>query len=103
MGAKVRGRRTGILFNNEMDDFSTPGHTNAYGLPPSPNNFIVPGLCFTLYFVTNILTRELCQMGHCGSIEFAHKLFKVHPRSTWIKLLEIKGCLIYDLCDLCGN
>ena len=25
LGAKVIGKRTGIMFNNEMDDFSTPG------------------------------------------------------------------------------
>jgi gamma-glutamyltranspeptidase/glutathione hydrolase/leukotriene-C4 hydrolase len=25
LGAKVIGTRTGIFFNNEMDDFSTPG------------------------------------------------------------------------------
>lgn len=26
-----------------MDDFSVPGHTNAYGLPASPANYIRPG------------------------------------------------------------
>ncbi|ELU09505.1 hypothetical protein CAPTEDRAFT_3766 [Capitella teleta] len=42
-GSKVRGNRTGIMFNNEMDDFSSPGTSNVYGFPASPSNYIVPG------------------------------------------------------------
>ncbi|KAL4550318.1 hypothetical protein Ndes2526B_g08473 [Nannochloris sp. 'desiccata'] len=42
-GSKVLSESTGIILNNQMDDFSTPGQPNVYGIPPSRSNFIVPG------------------------------------------------------------
>ena len=32
----------GIIYNNQMDDFSQPGLANYYGYAPSPANFITP-------------------------------------------------------------
>ncbi|CRL08032.1 CLUMA_CG020993, isoform A [Clunio marinus] len=42
-GAFFVSESTGIIMNNEMDDFSTPGFVNIYGIPASPANFIQPG------------------------------------------------------------
>ncbi|KOB66355.1 putative gamma glutamyl transpeptidase [Operophtera brumata] len=42
-GAGFSTLSTGIVMNNVMDDFSSPGITNYFGLSPSPANFIAPG------------------------------------------------------------
>ena len=42
-GSKLMDGATGIILNNEMDDFSIPNHSNQFSLPPSPSNYIKPG------------------------------------------------------------
>lgn len=42
-GSQLIVPETGIIMNNEMNDFSIPGTSNAFGYAPSPSNFIRPG------------------------------------------------------------
>nr|CAG8556915.1 14748_t:CDS:10 [Entrophospora candida] len=41
-GSRLMDPSTGIILNDEMDDFSIPGVTNYFGLKPSPFNFVEP-------------------------------------------------------------
>ncbi|KAK8846754.1 gamma-glutamyltransferase [Kwoniella newhampshirensis] len=42
-GSHVMDPRTGVIFNDEQDDFAVPGAPDAFGLMPSPWNYPAPG------------------------------------------------------------
>ncbi|KAI9312614.1 nucleophile aminohydrolase [Dichotomocladium elegans] len=42
-GARFMDPVTGVILNDEMDDFSIPGKPNAFGLYPSKYNYAAPG------------------------------------------------------------
>lgn len=42
-GSQLIVPETGVIMNDEMNDFSIPGSSNAFGYIPSPANFVRPG------------------------------------------------------------
>lgn len=42
-GSQLIVPETGVIMNDEMNDFSIPGSSNAFGYIPSPANYIRPG------------------------------------------------------------
>ena len=42
-GSNLLVPETGIIMNNEMNDFSVPGVSNSFGYVPSPANYVRPG------------------------------------------------------------
>lgn len=42
-GSGVMVPETGVIMNDEMNDFSIPGSSNVFGYIPSPVNYIRPG------------------------------------------------------------
>lgn len=58
-GARVTAEGTGILLNDEMDDFSAkPGFPNMYGLVEGTNNAIAPGKRPLSSMTPTIVTRD---------------------------------------------
>eukprot|EP01129_Flabellula_baltica_P005271 TRINITY_DN1894_c0_g1_i1.p1 TRINITY_DN1894_c0_g1~~TRINITY_DN1894_c0_g1_i1.p1 ORF type:complete len:545 (+),score=123.34 TRINITY_DN1894_c0_g1_i1:3-1637(+) len=57
-GSHIVGSNTGILWNNQIADFSSPGSSNVYGLAPHEENFIEPGKRPLSSMVPSIFTKE---------------------------------------------
>ena len=85
----MRSTVTGIMYNNEMDDFSTPGSVNFYGVEPSPSNFIKPEKrpmsSMSPVIVTNRTTGDVLFIaGASGGTRI----------TTGTALVRMLGCLI---------
>lgn len=89
LGALVSSESTGILWNNEMDDFSTPGHPNFFGFPPSPANFIRPGKrpmsSQSPLIIYNTNGTELMAVGGAGGSTIISGVAGVALHALWLK------------------
>ncbi|XP_013421791.1 glutathione hydrolase 1 proenzyme [Lingula anatina] len=87
LGSRVRGKKTGIIYNNQMDDFSSPNITNAFGIAPSPNNFIRPGkrplssMCPTI--IVNKDGDVILVVGASGGSRITTAIAYVTARTLW--------------------
>ncbi|KAK0634626.1 gamma-glutamyltranspeptidase [Bombardia bombarda] len=64
-GSELMTPDTGIILNNEMDDFSQPGRRNSFGFEPSPANFIAPGKR-----PLSSITPLVVELAHNGTLLF---------------------------------
>ncbi|XP_049517479.1 scoloptoxin SSD20-like [Dermacentor silvarum] len=86
-GSQVVPDSTGFVLNDQMDDFSTPGLTNAYGIRPSPVNFIAPHKMPQSSMVPTIILDkngepEMC-IGGSGGPRIASGVGLVAMRTLW--------------------
>ncbi|XP_021944115.1 scoloptoxin SSD14 isoform X3 [Folsomia candida] len=87
-GAAIRSRRTGIIYNDEMDDFSAPNITNSFGVPPSPNNFIMPGKRPVSSMAPSIFVdptgRARLVIGAAGGTQITTSIAYATMRNIWL-------------------
>lgn len=61
---------TGVILNDEMNDFSEPGNTDIYGYAPSPANFVHPGKR-PLSSITPVIAEFLANSTLCFAVSAA--------------------------------
>ena len=94
-GSKFLSQGTGIVLNNEMDDFSTPGRSNKFGVSPSSSNYIVPGkrplssmsptmVFHRSAFQDNSLGRLFMVLGSSGGPKIITSVLQVLINHAWL-------------------
>ncbi|XP_058063541.1 glutathione hydrolase 1 proenzyme-like [Anopheles bellator] len=86
-GAGIMGPRTGIILNSGMDDFSSPGLSNYFGLPGTKANFIRPykralsSMCPTI--VTDPFHNVKLVVGAAGGTKITTAVALTLARALW--------------------
>lgn len=86
-GSGLTSKRTGIIFNSGMDDFSSDGLINYFGLPGSPNNAIEPGKRALSSMSPSIVTNKAGDVklviGASGGTKITTAMAMVIMRVLW--------------------
>ncbi|RZF36565.1 hypothetical protein LSTR_LSTR010676 [Laodelphax striatellus] len=86
-GSKFVSKSTGIILNDQMDDFSAPNITNFFGMPPSPSNFIRPGkrpmssMCPAIFVEADGRVRLI--LGSAGGTKITTSIAWVSMMNLW--------------------
>ncbi|SCU78201.1 LADA_0A04390g1_1 [Lachancea dasiensis] len=93
-GSLVHDTETGVILNNEMDDFSQPRRSNAFGLAASIYNFPEPGKrplssCAPVVVLNELGYPDLA-IGAAGGSRITPSIFQALARIYWynIPLME---------------
>ncbi|AQZ13216.1 ECM38 (YLR299W) [Zygosaccharomyces parabailii] len=89
-GSLVHDPVTGVIFNNEMDDFSQAGRSNSFGLAASRYNYPMPGkrpLSSTSpTIVLNELGRPDLVVGASGGSRITTSVLQTIVRTYWYRM-----------------
>ncbi|XP_012061163.1 PREDICTED: gamma-glutamyltranspeptidase 1-like [Atta cephalotes] len=87
-GSGIVSKRTGILLNNGMDDFSIPSQFNYFGVPPSPNNYIAPKKQPLSSMIPSVLVDRngdiKMVMGAAGGTKITTAISQVTAKILWM-------------------
>ncbi|CAH1276370.1 unnamed protein product [Diabrotica balteata] len=90
LGAGFVSESTGIILNNQMDDFSSPSIINSYNIPPSPANFIVPGKQPMSSMVPTIVVENngdvVMAVGAAGGSKIITSVAQMIVRHLWFDM-----------------
>lgn len=89
-GSLVHDPHTGVVFNNQMDDFSQPGRSNAFDLAPSVYNFAQPGKRPLSSAAPVVILNELGQpelvIGASGGSRITSGILQAIVRIYWYNM-----------------